>query len=192
MCYTLTMSTIKTIIFDVGGVITFTDFEAVYKNYGQRIGLDPQKITEYHKQNWPDLILGNINLEQFFDALKGSIVKDRSSLEVIWLEEVLKARQINEELLNIILNLRKKYEVGVLSNLTWARQISDEQMHLYDNFDFVILSCQEHIKKTGPGILRFSFKKSRRRTCRSNFCGWYGKEHLSRQSAGLKRDFIYR
>ncbi len=141
---------IKAIIFDIGGVITFTDFQALYANFANRIGISSDIVSQYHKDHWADLLLANITLEQFFQDMQEAGAKPGLDLPIIWLEEALKIRKVNTELLSFIDELRKHYAVGVLSNLTSTRLVVDEALHLYDHFDFVVLSCKEHIKKPDP------------------------------------------
>jgi epoxide hydrolase-like predicted phosphatase len=141
---------IKTIIFDIGGVITKTDFGALYANFGKRIGLSEGVVERYHKERMADLLLGNISLEKFWEDIKQAGADPRVDPEDVWLDEGIKSREINKELLDIIKKLRKNYSVGALTNLTHSRRILDEKDGLYEHFDYTILSCEKHLKKPDP------------------------------------------
>lgn len=184
------MSNIKTILFDIGGVVTFTDFEALYKNFGKRVGLDPQAIINYQQQNWGDLILGNIDLGQFFNQLKGTIVSDRSVLQAAWIEELIKVRTINGDLLDMIAQLREHYSVGVLSNLTFSRMVADEAMALYEHFDFTVLSCHEHLKKPDPAFYNLALQRAGARADEAVFVDDMERNTLAAKAFGLK-DILY-
>ena len=184
------MNQIKTILFDIGGVVTFTNFEALYKNFGKRVGLDSQMIIDYQVKNWSDLILGNIDLGQFFSKLKGSIISDRSVLQTVWIEEMIKVRTVNSDLLNIIPQLRKHYSVGVLSNLTFSRMVADEAMALYDYFDFTVLSCHEHLKKPDPAFYNLALERTGAQAEEAVFIDDKERNTLAAKALGLK-DILY-
>ncbi len=151
---------IKAIIFDIGGVVTCTDFPAIYTNFANRVGISPEFVSRYSINNWNDMILGNISPKQFFEDMKNAGAKPSLDLQAIWIEEALKVRKVNTKLLDIIAKLKKQYIVGVLSNLSSTRLILDEALHLYDHFNFVILSCKEHIKKPDPQFYELALKKA--------------------------------
>jgi len=158
LLYTLPM--IKTIIFDIGGVVTHTDFKTIYSNFARRIGVSPQFVIDYHKNNTSDLLLGNISVEKFWQDMRDAGADPDLDLEAIWLDEGLKNREVNTELLAIIENLRKRYSVGALSNLTAHRGLIDEKLNLYSHFDYVILSYQEHLKKPDGAFYRLALSKA--------------------------------
>lgn len=147
---------IKTIIFDIGGVITQTNFKKIYSNFATQIGLAPEFVINYHKINVENLLLGEITLEQFWSDMKNAGANQKLDFQKIWIEEGIKNREVNKELLNIIQKLRKIYLVGVLTNLTPSRLIIDEEMDLYSYFDYSILSCKEHLKKPDPEFYKLS------------------------------------
>ena len=61
---------IKSIIFDISGVVTFDNYHQIYANFAERVGLPPEFIPGYFKENWTDLLLNNITLEQIFETFK--------------------------------------------------------------------------------------------------------------------------
>lgn len=157
-CYPLHM--IKTILFDIGGVITHTDFKTIYSNFASRIGLDLQVVIQYHRKHMDDLLLGKITIEQFWQDMRDSGGNSSLNFENIWIDEGVKNRKIDNELLNIILELRKKYSVGTLTNLTESRFIIDQQANLYSHFDYQILSYKEHLQKPDPNFYHLALAKT--------------------------------
>jgi putative hydrolase of the HAD superfamily len=153
-------SSIKTIIFDIGGVITQADFSAIYSGFAQRIGILPQIVIDYHNVNFDDLLLGNITMKQFGDAMKDAGGNSNLDYGKIWVEEALKERKINLGLLKYIAKLRKKYRVGTLTNLTSARELVDRETGIYSHFDYAILSCEEHLKKPDPAFYRLALERA--------------------------------
>ena len=149
---------IKTIIFDIGGVITETNFQALYTDFAKQAGLKPEFVVQYHKDKMNDMLLGNINLDQFWQDMRKAGADPKLDLQAIWIEVGLKNLAINQELLMIIEKLRKNYSVGTLTNLTPSRQILDEKIDLFSHFDYAILSCLEHLKKPDPAFYRLALK----------------------------------
>ena len=149
---------IKTIIFDIGGVITRTNFNAIYYNFAKRVGLTPEFVTQYFESNLVDMLLGNITLQKTWDEMISAGADKNLNLQNIWTEEGLKIREMNEELLNKVKELRKSYSVGVLTNLSPARLLLDEKINLYSYFDYAVLSCKEHVMKPDPASYLLSLK----------------------------------
>ena len=184
------MEKIKAIIFDIGGVVTFTDFQALYANFANRVGISPALVSQYHKDNWNNLLLGTTSLEQFFQDMKNAGAKDGLDLKSVWLEEALKIRKINTELLELIDKLRKNHTVGVLSNLSPSRLILDERMGIYDHFDFVVLSCKEHLKKPDPKFYALALEKAKVNAAEAIFVDDKPNNIITAREIGLK-DILY-
>lgn len=138
---------IKAIIFDIGGVVTKTNFQAIYESFAERIGLDPDFVKKYHVDNRHELSVGQITLEEIWEAMRSSGAQSEEDFTEIWIEEGLKNRQVNHGLFSIIKKLREKYIVGTLTNLMPSRLVLDERMDIYSHFDFAILSCKENLRK---------------------------------------------
>ena len=151
---------IKTILFDIGGVVTETEFGLVYANFGSRIGLTKEIVENYHKKHFDAMLTGTITLDDFWRDMKKLGGKDNLAYEDIWLEEITKSRKVNDELLGIIDILRKSYTVGVLSNLTPTRLIADEKINLYSHFDYTVLSCVEHERKPFPVFYEIALRRA--------------------------------
>lgn len=151
---------IKTIIFDIGGVVTKTDFKAIYSGFGIRIGISPDLVINYHKEKVEDLLLGNITIEQFWNDMRNAGGSSELNYESIWIEEGIKNREIDHKLLEILKKLRKNYIVQTLTNLTPSRLLIDERQDLYSNFDYAILSCREHMKKPNPDFYKLALEKA--------------------------------
>ena len=151
---------IKTVIFDIGGVIKKTNFKAIYSGFAERIGISPEIVNNYHKEKMADILLGNISLEQFWQDMKNAGGKTGFSYEREWLEEASKNTEVNYELLSLVKKIREKYKVGVLSNVSYSRLCIDNSLDLYSNFDYAVLSCVEHLIKPDPAFYQLAIKKA--------------------------------
>jgi putative hydrolase of the HAD superfamily len=151
---------IKTIIFDIGGVVMSTDFPAIYSGFGERIGLTAEDVIKYHKENFDEIILGNITFQDFWDDMKKLGGNPDLDYKKIWMEEGVKNRKFNPGVIDIVKKLREKYSIGTLTNLSPHRLMMDEEIDLYSNFDYTVLSCVEHLKKPDPEIYKLALKRA--------------------------------
>lgn len=151
----------KFIFFDIGGVVVNSDFEAIYRNFAQRVGVSPQFVTDYHYSNPKEMLLGELTFDDFCQEVIKAGANRTLDLKKIWIEEGIKHRELNTELLQIIHGLRRNYRVGVLSNCTEGRVLLDNEVNLYKDFDFKLLSCVEHLIKPDPRFFQLALERSR-------------------------------
>jgi len=135
------MTGIKNIVFDFGGVLIDLDRNACINAFIQ-LGL--KNVEEYlsdYKQNgiFKKLETGEISSEQFRDEVRNITGKPLSDEEIdnAWLIFLL---DVPDEKLEMLLNLRKKYRVFMLSN-TNAIHIDntlskafDRNGHVFDDY----------------------------------------------------------
>jgi putative hydrolase of the HAD superfamily len=151
---------IKTILFDIDGVLVSTDFPAIYATFAVQIGLLPEIVAAYHEISKEALLLGEITPEQFWEDMRAAGGKPIADPAKVWVNAGLKHRQVNRGLLNIITALRKTYTVGVLTNLTTTRLLIDNAQDLYAHFDYAILSCCERLKKPDAAFYRLALQRA--------------------------------
>ena len=152
---------IKTIIFDVGGVFKKMDFTRIYSGFAYGIGVSPEKVINYHMDNFERIILGDISLQQFWQDMKNIGAKEDVSYEDLWVRETEKNTEINTELLSIVDRLRKKYTAGVLSNVSHSRLFTDYKTDLYSHFDYTVFSCLEGLKKPDPDFYQIALRRGK-------------------------------
>ena len=77
---------IKTILFDIGGVLTNTErsFDAIYDEFARAIGAPPEAIVRLHNEYLDRMLYGKISASGFFAIIKkkyklGAISKKRGS-----------------------------------------------------------------------------------------------------------------
>ncbi|HEX7724127.1 MAG TPA: HAD family phosphatase [Candidatus Paceibacterota bacterium] len=177
---------IKTVIFDIGGVITHTDFEATYRNFGSRIGVSPDLVLKYCHENFKQLILGSLSFEDFCSEMRKSGADASLDLKQVLIEEMSKVRKIDEAVLETIRLLRKNYSVGTLTNLTESRFITDEATGLYTHFDYRVLSYVEHMEKPNPTFYQIALDRAGVMAEEAVFVDDTEKCILAAQSMGMK------
>lgn len=151
---------IKTIIFDIGGVVVDDHLIELFKVFSKRTGANEEFMREYNKIYKDRLLLGEINLDEFWNVARKAGADPNLDLQSIWLEEALKICKPNEELLALIKRLRKNYKIGTLTNVSETRLIIDDMQNIYDNFDYEVKSCVEHLIKPDPEIYKLALERS--------------------------------
>lgn len=149
---------IKAIIFDIGGVITDTDFDAIYSNLAKKIGAPEDEIIALHNKRTEGMLLGSISFKDFLSEIKKQATYFEGDIQQIWLEEALKQVKLNKELLDFIDDLRKNYTLAVLSSVSESRSIIDEKLDIYSHFDFTFLSFKEHLVKPDERFYNLALK----------------------------------
>ncbi|UZD23223.1 HAD family phosphatase [Algoriphagus halophytocola] len=149
------------LIFDLGNVIIDIDYQLALQHIKNEISTDDHPkvdgfyLTDFHK----DYEKGLINSAAFRDEVRAYFHQDWNDEKVdeLWNKLLLK---IPAERLKLISKLRKKYQVGLLSNTNdihiQAVHKILKQDHGLDNFDlifdWVFLSHEMGLAKPSPEI----------------------------------------
>ncbi|MBU2577891.1 HAD family phosphatase [Patescibacteria group bacterium] len=146
------------IIFDVGGVIVDTgNFPINTASFVARTIQSPiLKIRAKYRALLPKLESNKATLSKL-DEKGAAKILDAYRLSV---EKLFK---VNKEVLDIALKLKKKYKVGILSNID--RYLADIPMHqkIYSLFDknLVVLSYKYGVRKPERKVYEIFLKKAR-------------------------------
>ncbi len=151
---------IKTVIFDIGGVVTHTDFDGALTGFAQRAGISPDIATRYRKTHIGAMMLGHATFTDFCNEMKKAGADASLNFRQVWIEEMIKVRKVDADVLETIAKLRKQFPVGTLTNLTETRLIVDQATGLYDHFDFAIFSCVEHLAKPDPMFYQLALDRA--------------------------------
>jgi len=154
---------IKAIIFDVGGVITKTDWKQLYTNFANYLNISPDIVINFHKDYLNQILLGEMSFRDFIEKVKPSAYKNQLSLDnlkKVWIKEALKLLDLNTPLLKMIDDLRGFYILLILTNLTESRILVDEKLGLYLHFDYTILSYKEKLKKPDEKFYQLAISRA--------------------------------
>ena len=111
---------IKTIIFDLGGVLVPEKGKDILKEISRYLSVSDSLLSEYKEDYKHSLLRGEIKLIDFY-----SIVINRIGNKTFSSEELLKKHlqiykknslKLNRNILNLIIRLKSKYSVVCLTN----------------------------------------------------------------------------
>ncbi|MEQ9301990.1 MAG: HAD family phosphatase [Cyclobacteriaceae bacterium] len=121
------LQNIKTIIFDLGGVIIDLDTTATVKSFAKLSGQPETEMLDVfqHNQLFLDYEKGLISSENFRDELRNLLLVEASDQE---LDQAWNAMlgAIEQPRLDLMLQLQERYEVMVLSN---TNEIHEQAFH---------------------------------------------------------------
>lgn len=133
---------IRAIIFDFAGVITTTDpyWQWINEKNLKEKGAIFQKLSE-------DVDRAHITHEQFLAEFARQIDVPK---EKVW-PEIRSRFLLNNELISLIIELKKEYKIGLLSNFTYpwiAKLLMEYNLRQY--FDELLISSEERMIKPDP------------------------------------------
>ena len=160
---------IKTIIFDLGGVIIDLDRDNAVKIFSQLGVPNAEEMFNAYRQNgiFQQLEDGSISRENFYKEFRKLVGKDLPSkkIDTGWLGFV---GGVQLSKLDMLENLRRKYSLFLLSNtnpivMEWACSplFSDKGKPLNDYFDKLYLSYKIGCMKPNKAIFEYVIQDSK-------------------------------
>lgn len=151
---------IKTIVFDLGGVLIDLDFQRALDAFaGAGLNDMAREVQSFSREGiFMDLELGNIRTADFYEAIRKKAERPLSLNQIAdyWNLILL---DIPQEKLALIRELRKHYTVHLLSNTNephWdfiCRHCFERDGYtVSDYFDRTFLSFEMHLAKPAPAI----------------------------------------
>ncbi len=159
----MTKSKIKAVIFDLGGVVVKWRDEIAFRKAAKIAGVPFSKLRKYSYPEIPRIWKGQITEKEFWrHVLKKCGVEKNNILQKvddIWSEEYRKKNRLNKEVIKIIMKLRGKYRLGVISNLVLLHDVVNRKRNYYKYLQHEVLSYKVGLIKPDPRIYRLAAKK---------------------------------
>lgn len=177
---------IKTILFDVGGVLVRkVDFRLLAPKIAQEVSVDDDSFFRFHKRYWKRLRTGKITMTQFCTLAKKKF-HIRMPLLSIWNRTVLNNTVINTELLKMIKRIRNRYKVGVITNVDeWSVRLNTKR-GIYKPFYAKFLSCKMGCAKPHRTIFSRALKKLKVKASEILVIDDYEKNLIAPHNMGMK------
>jgi len=148
MCSKMVDKKIKIIIFDWFGVCTKENWvDCLARELHQKLGLDETIIRGEFKKVLQPFAKAELSPEQFLKKFIGALDKNKNSQEFYYLFETIP--ELNKELLNFILKLKKNHKVFLLSNnFVPIFPNYEKKIDFKKYFDSLFLSFKLKVSKT--------------------------------------------
>ncbi|MBI4018501.1 MAG: HAD family phosphatase [Candidatus Aenigmarchaeota archaeon] len=158
------MRNIKAVIFDLGGVVIQWDDDIVFRKAAAISGIPFAKLKKAAENEMKAFYKGKMSESGFWRRVLDKCgVKDHVLLRLdkLWLTEYRKNARLNREVVKMIASLRKKYKIGVISNLAVVHDVINRKRSYYRHIRHKVLSYQVGMAKPEPGIYRVAAKRLR-------------------------------
>ena len=153
--------TIRTVVFDIGGVLEISSRTGWTEQWEARLHLKPRELHERLMNVWRDGTVGIISEEEVKKRIGEIMGLDRGQVEALlddlW-DEYL--GEPNVELAAYFASLRPQYQTALLSNsFVGARDKEQERYHYAEICDLLIYSHEEGIVKPERSIFELTCER---------------------------------
>ncbi|OGJ22165.1 hypothetical protein A3K73_04155 [Candidatus Pacearchaeota archaeon RBG_13_36_9] len=151
---------IKAIVFDVGGVLYEESMIPAYKQLSKIFNFDLKEFERVKAKYYDLAHTGKISAYKYPYALADELkIKDKKRFVTLWFKSGKKLLQPNKKVIKLLIKLRKDYDIATLTNITKIHDKIRKQKGIYKNFDLVLVSCREGIKKPDLAFYRLLIKR---------------------------------
>jgi epoxide hydrolase-like predicted phosphatase len=154
-------NTIKTIIWDFGGVLVRTEDRRHRTILADRFGLTYAQLENlvFNSESGRAYQLGEITSEQHWENTRQSLNVKSEELPAVQ-EAFFGGDVLDRELITFIQGLRPSFITAILSNMgDDLRPILTNNLKIADSFDQIIISAELGMMKPDPKIFRFALKR---------------------------------
>ena len=163
---------IKAVIFDLGGVLLRTTSPEVRSRLEKEVGLAPGTLDEriWGGPDWKLAEVGAISYEEYWRRVGASLGLSTPEEIAAFRQEYFSGDHMDQELVELIRDLRARYKIGLLSNAPdrlgyWLHESWD----IGRFFDAVVYSAKVGIAKPDPRIYHLVLEELKVRPSQSLF-----------------------
>lgn len=152
---------IKAIVFDAGGVLLRGKFEDVASRAAKNLGFEKKRFAWFKAASYDGCLTGKESFEIFLKRVSSErkLGVSFKKLLLAWKKSYLEVMGINQEVMSLVKRLKKKYVVGLVSNLTDLHGRINIKRGLYSSFRPCLLSYRVGVKKPDKKIFEILLGK---------------------------------
>jgi HAD superfamily hydrolase (TIGR01509 family) len=151
---------VKALFFDIHEVITHGEFRLAYKTFADKVGISDQLVADYHQENFSSLLTGSLIFEHMLLALGLDTRMDVPQMMKEWESAIISVMTVDENMITLLTQLKEQYVLAALTNLTETRLLPDIALHIYNYFDYQILSYKEGVRKPDVAFFERALEKT--------------------------------
>lgn len=152
---------IRGIVFDIGGVLEYTEPMTFDSKWEKALGLEEGAFTNRLMDTWKGGSIGTVSLEQVHQNIREAFGLSEAQVQD-YMEEMWKAYlgTPNQELYEYFKSLRPKYKTAILSNsFVGAREREEAAYRFSEVCDFIIYSHEVGLQKPDPAIFALTCER---------------------------------
>jgi putative hydrolase of the HAD superfamily len=153
--------TIRAVLWDMGGVILRTEDESGRKRWEQRLGLPPGELSRFvfDSEASRKAVAGRASEDEIWSSVLARLGLPESERQA-FIEGFFGGDRVDERLVAFIRSLRPAFKTGMITN-AWpnVRRFLEDECHLADAFDHIVVSAEEGMVKPDPRIYRLALER---------------------------------
>jgi epoxide hydrolase-like predicted phosphatase len=155
----LAMETIKSVIFDWGGVLIDDPAPGLMQYCAKALKVSKEDYIKAHGKFEADFQKGLIREDTFWESICGELNVPKPKNPSLWAEAFEAAYVPRKSMFSMAASLQENgYRTAVLSN-TEVPAMQHFHKQRYDMFDIAVFSCLEGVKKPDRKIYEITLKK---------------------------------
>ena len=154
---------LRAVIFDLGGVIVRTEYQAPRQKLAERFGMDYEDIEKIVFGGGPNgsaarASVGEITEEEHWQQVM-KILKLRADEYPRIQQEFFGGDVVDRTLLDFLRSLKPKYKIGLISNAWSGLRAYIEREKFEDVFDVMIISAEVRTAKPEEAIFHLALEQ---------------------------------
>lgn len=156
------MAKIKTVLFDVGDVLIGFSEQSYISWLSRKIDVSEKELVKFIFPLVVSMEYGTMNLNTMEKLFSGYFGLPKHRL--YWIEGWKAVAKSNGDVVDLLLKLSKKYDIGIITNVSESRYMEARKMLLgrlekEANMKGIITSYGTGMRKPEPGIYKYTLKK---------------------------------
>jgi epoxide hydrolase-like predicted phosphatase len=153
------MESIKSVIFDWGGVLIDDPAPGLMQYCAEALGVSKKNYIRAHSKFAADFQKGLISEAAFWQRICSELNVPKPKADSLWADAFKAAYVPREDMFSLAARLRKNdYKTAVLSNTEAAAMRYFHQLQ-YDMFDVLVFSCAEGTRKPETKIYELTVQR---------------------------------
>jgi len=151
---------IRAVLFDMGGVIVRTEYQAPRQHLAERLGMEYDDLVKivFDSDSGYQASIGAITVEEHWAWVMKRLKRPVSEMDAIR-HEFFAGDIIDRTIINFLRSLRGKYKTGIISNAWGDLRENIMREKIDDAFEHIIISAEVGAVKPDPKIYEIAIER---------------------------------